>query len=85
MLWRETRQKTEFGKADSDIGISRDEFLEYLDWLYENSEQDYYKAILSMKLMEIGLDDEQVKLWLSQPEELINAIETVLDKDGDPE
>lgn len=40
----------------ADIGISRDEFVEYMDWLIENEPDNFWKAILAMRLNEMGID-----------------------------
>lgn len=65
-------------KADYDVGISREEFLEYLDWLNQTDEEGYYKAVLSIQLSEMGFDENQVETLVAHPDELIRIMEAVL-------
>lgn len=59
-----------------DIGISKEEFLEYLDWLNQNYKEGYYKAVLSIHLARMGFNESQVQTALAHPDELIKIIES---------
>ncbi len=59
-----------------DVGISHEEFLEYLDWLRENSLTQYYEIILSLQLEECGLSDKEAAFCLKHPD----VLRMVLDK-----
>lgn len=63
--------------ADYDIGMSREEFLEYLDWLKESDIEGFYKAVLGIQLSEIGLDERQVETLVAHPDELLRIMESV--------
>lgn len=65
-------------KAGHDVGISRDEFLEYMDWLNQNDKEGYYKAVLSIQLAELGLNENQIEALMAHPDELIKIIRLVL-------
>ena len=62
--------------ADCDIGMSREEFLEYLDWLKESDIEGFYKAVLGIQLSEIGLDERQVETLVAHPDELLRIMES---------
>ena len=81
--WSQVKQKLESmkegdEKAGHDVGMSREEFLEYLDWLKESDIEGFYKAILSIRLSEMGFDANQVETLVSHPDELIRLMESVL-------
>lgn len=69
------------GKDDYDIGISKEEFVEYLDWLHQTNKEGYYKAVLGMRLSELGFDIDQIgALAALPPDELLSLMEAVLQK-----
>lgn len=72
-------------KSGIDVGMSREEFLEYLDWLMVNHTEEYYKVILIKQLTEMGLEDDLVDYYVAHPEELGKIVKLFLDKDSDPE
>lgn len=59
-----------------DVGITKEEFLEFFDWLHENIPAQFYKVLLSLQLTECGLSDEEVAFWLEHPD----VLKMVLDK-----
>ena len=65
-------------KAGYDVGISREEFLEYLEWLNRNDKEGYYRAVLSIQLSEIGLDDGQIETLVAHPDELIRILKFMI-------
>lgn len=75
----------EEAKSHLDIGISKEEFLEFLDWLMENHIEEYYKVILIKQLTEMGLEDDLVEYYVAHPEELGKIVKLFLDEDSDPE
>lgn len=83
--WSQVKRKLEAmqegdEKAGHGVGITREEFLEYLNWLRQNDNDGYYKAVLSMQLAEIGLNDSQIETLVSHPDELKKIVELVLRK-----
>ena len=66
------------GNADYDVGITKAEFLEYLDWLNQTDKEGFYKAVLSIQFSEMGFDEEQIETLLSHPDELIQFMESIL-------
>lgn len=70
-VMRTRLEEAEVNKADGvvDIGITLDEFVEYLQWLMENEPEQYCTVMLSMKLKESGVPMENVEYWLSHPKE----------------
>ena len=65
---------------DSDVGISREEFLEYLSWLKETDIEGFYKAVLGIQLSEMGFDANQAETLAAHPDELLRIMEAVLQK-----
>lgn len=65
-------------KAGYDVGISRDEFLEYLDWLNLNDNEGYYKVALSIQLAEMGLNESEIEWLVAHPDELVKIMRRVL-------
>lgn len=76
----EMQEKERDEKSGYDVGISRNEFLEYLDWLRQNDREGYYKAVLSIQLSEIGLDESQVETLVSHPDKLIKILKFIIKK-----
>lgn len=80
--WEEIRsrlaeaEKGEYKNEGYGVGISKEEFLEFFDWLHENMPEQYYKILLSLQLTECGLSDEEVAFWLAHPD----VLKMVLDK-----
>lgn len=61
-----------------DVGISRDEFLEYLDWLRLNNNEGYYTVALSIQLAEIGLNESEIEWMVTHPDKLVKVMRHVL-------
>ena len=61
-------------KADCNVGISKEEFLEYFEWLNANHKGDFLKMILYLKLKDGGFDEDQIERLAAQPEILIEMI-----------
>lgn len=80
--WSQVIEKLEEMKEGDDVGqdmgISREEFLEYLDWLKETNKEEFYKAVLGIKLSEMGIDASQMETLVSHPDELLRIMEAVL-------
>lgn len=82
--WGEVRRKlagAEKGKGrggdnEYDAGISKDEFLEFFNWLRESHPAQYYEIILSLQLTECGLSDKETTFCLRH----LNVLKMVLDK-----
>lgn len=62
------------GKTDYDIGISEEEFLEFLDWLMINNKEEFYRSLLYLSLRENGFDPEQTGRLMSNPDYLKEVI-----------
>lgn len=80
--WEEVKKKLAEAKKDEyksgeyDVGITKEEFIEFSDWLRENLPAQYYKVILSIQLAECGLSDEEIDFWLKYPD----ILKMILDK-----
>lgn len=81
MEWKNIKEKLvdidnlpEEEKKLTDIGITHDEFVEYLEWLAENEPEEYWKSIFSLKLRELGVPIEIVEYWVQHPEEFTEEI-----------
>lgn len=75
----------EEAKSHLDIGISKEEFLEFLDWLRENHIKEYHQIILMKQLSDMGLEDDLVEYYVAHPEELSKIVKLFLDEDSNPE
>lgn len=71
--------------SDVDIGISKEEFLEFLDWLMENHTEEYYKLILVKQLTRMGLEEDLVEYYVAHPDELSKIVKLYMDKHNDLE
>jgi len=58
-----------------DIGISKEEFIEYLQWLNINGPEEYEKILLYMTLKLKNVEDEQIELLISNKEMLKKIID----------
>lgn len=76
--FEEMEGKKDGEKAVFDVGISRDEFLEYLDWLSQNDMEGFYKAVLGIQLAEMGFDEDQAETLVAHPDMLIKAMESII-------
>lgn len=53
-----------------DIGITEEQFEEYLQWLYENNPEEYRKLMLYKILKEEGVKKQDIEFCLARPEKL---------------
>lgn len=67
-------EKGEGTKEQYDIGITEEELIEYLQWLNENNPKEYERAMLCLDLKQRGMEEQQIELLLSHPEEVKQAI-----------
>lgn len=81
MDWKEIKEKlseldnmTPEEREQADIGITLDDFVEYLDWQGENEPEEYWKSIFTLKLRELGVPMEKVEYWVQHPEEFTEEI-----------
>lgn len=66
------------GDKNSDIGISSEEFLEYLDWLAENIPWEFERFQFYIALREIGADNDKTMYLLSHMDELAKELQEFL-------
>lgn len=59
---------------NKDIGISNEEFLEYLDWLAENDPCEFERLKLYAALRETGADNDKAIYFLSHTDELAKEL-----------
>lgn len=90
--WNEIRQKLNFAekvkaegqkigqKIKPDIGITKDEFEEYMCWLCETNPEDFEKIIFMMSLRETGMSMEEAEYFADNPEVFKKALDDVLNK-----
>ena len=65
----------EGSKEKYDIGITLEEFEEYLQWFAEQSPEEYDKLILYIALKQSGVEEQQIGFLLSHPEALNGLLE----------
>lgn len=70
-------EKEEYRNNGYDVGITNEEFIEFLDWLHENRPGQYYKILLALQLTECGLSDEETTFWLAHPEKLKEILDKI--------
>lgn len=71
--WEPVREKLRSGKQD--IGITRDEFIEFMDWYALSSPKDYDRSAMFILLSELGVPDEKAQ-YLSEHLEEFQALLT---------
>lgn len=69
--------KNEGTKEELDIGITLDEFTEYLRWFAEDSPEEYDRLLLYIALKQKGVEDEQIDYWMAHLEELEQLLEMI--------
>lgn len=80
-LYEVEKKKREGKPTDqADVGISLEEFKEYFQWLYETQPEIYYKDILYVLLVQMGLSYEKAELCVSKPETLGKILEEICNK-----
>lgn len=62
-------------KEEYDIGITAEQFVEFLQWFQENAPEEYNRFVVYMILREKGLEEQEITFCLSHPEELKQALE----------
>ncbi len=90
--WNEIRQKLNLAekaeaegrrigqKIKPEIGITKDEFEEYMRWLCETNPEDFEKVIFMMSLREAGMSIEEAEYFADNPEMFRKALDDVLHK-----
>lgn len=76
----ELRKKEGDENRDYDVGISREEFLEYLEWLKQTDKEGYSKAVLSIKLGELGFPEGQIEELIKHPDEALRIIQDIYEQ-----
>lgn len=76
----ELRKKEGDENRDYDVGISREEFLEYLEWLKQTDKEGYAKAVLSIKLGELGFPEGQIEELIKHPDEALRIIQDIYEQ-----
>lgn len=84
--WDSIREKlTKVGKvqlnqenAKEDIGISREEFVEYIEWLYENKEKEFWTVMLGLRLCEMGVEPDTAYSMCENPELYQEAVNMMI-------
>ena len=71
-------KKEKEGIKDMDVGITIDEFLDFMGWLLVHDKAMFSKLMLSMQLVEMGLSMEQA-LYVARNEELQEEILVLLE------
>lgn len=77
--WKAVEEKfdalgSQEGNEDKDIGISREEFSEYLEWLSENIPWEFERLKLYTALRETGADDDKTMYLLSHIDKLAEEL-----------
>lgn len=77
--------KKEFGDTaegkKQDVGITAEQFKEFLQWLQENEPEEYDNLILYMILRERGMEKQDIDFCLSHLEALEKALDTLQDEE----
>ena len=76
----ELRKKEGDENRDYDVGISREEFLEYLEWLKQTDKEGYAKAVLSIKLGELGFPEGRIEELIKHPDEALRIIQDIYEQ-----
>lgn len=76
----ELRKKEGDENRDYDVGISREEFLEYLEWLEQTDKEGYSKAVLSIKLGEMGFSESRIEELIKHPDETLRIIQDIYEQ-----
>ena len=76
----ELRKKEGDENRDYDVGISREEFLEYLEWLEQTDKEGYAKAVLSIKLGELGFPEGRIEELIKHPDEALRIIQDIYEQ-----
>lgn len=90
--WNEIRQKLDFAEEaekeglshgqiiKAEIGITKDEFEEYMIWLCENKPDEFEKTIFMMGLREAGMSMEEAQYFADNPDIFKKALDYVQNK-----
>lgn len=73
--WESVREKLRNGGQD--IGITRDEFMEFLDWYSLSSPADYGRSALFILLCEMGVPAEKAKQLSEHMEEFFSLTDEI--------
>lgn len=78
MDWNEVERKLDEQmanpKKDGDIGITAEEFWEYLSWLEEEDMEEYLRITFFLKLYELGVSAKEAEYWFRNPQEFIDTL-----------
>lgn len=61
-------------KEQYDLGITKEEFFEYVQWTQENAPDEYRFMILCLQLMERGMSQDELIYCLTDMDKLEQAI-----------
>ncbi len=83
MDWNEVERKLDEQidnpEKDADIGITADEFWEYLSWLEEEDMEEYLRIKFFLKLYEVGVSAKEAEYWFEHPQEFIDTVKEALE------
>lgn len=57
--------------------FTANDFLEYMNWLFETDKEEYWKAMLAIQLHEMGADMEVIKYSCENPDKVALALKLV--------
>lgn len=64
-----------------DIGITEEQFEEYLQWLHENAPEEHGRFVMYVLLREKGVEEEDIEFCLAHPEELKQALDMIQEEE----
>ncbi|MCM1217825.1 MAG: hypothetical protein NC548_25315 [Lachnospiraceae bacterium] len=67
--WESVRARLEGGEQD--IGMTEEEFHEFMDWYALSSPEDYGRAVLYILLVRQGIPEEKAEFLSGHMEELV--------------
>lgn len=68
-------EKEEAGNGEYDVGRTKKELLEYLDWLCKNAPEEYFKVVFGLQMMEGGLSENDVAVCMAHMEDIKKAMD----------
>ena len=73
-------KKEKEGIKDMDVGITVDEFIDFLEWLGVYDKTTFTKLMCAYKLVDIGFTVEQALLVITNEELLDDILEHLIEK-----
>lgn len=65
------------GEGEVDIGITKEEFLEYCEWLCFSNPDEYDKIMLYYRFIQLGMSHNEADFFSSSPDEFMNLLDFV--------